>query len=245
MPKNSPQREAQIRQQRRQIARGLGAEGEILKGSLIERFTVCSRPGCLCLEGEKHGPYLYVSVFDGKQSRQVYVPRSMHAQVRHWVRNAQRLSDAVGMLSKLETALPTIPAQSAAREDRQFVLVTLAQLWQDQAQHRYRGKSVIIPERIQHQLQSRCANLSEVQTHLFRVMDQLHRASSGVERVNSRAGFYRYSKRRFSGDFANLIAVWHNLSPFEDGKRARQSPAQILNIKLPSYDLFEPFNVAA
>jgi hypothetical protein len=29
----------------------------------------------------------------------------------------------------------------------------------------------------------------------------------------SRVGFYRYSKRRFNGDFANLIAVWHNLSP--------------------------------
>ena len=106
MPTNSPQREAQLRQQRRRIAQGLGAEGEILKGSLIERFTVCSRPGCRCLEkGEKHGPYLYVSVFDGKQSRQVYVPRSMHAQVRRWVRNAQRLSEAVGTLSNLSVEL--------------------------------------------------------------------------------------------------------------------------------------------
>ena len=105
MPQNSPKRETQIRQQRRQIARGVGAGGEILKGSLIERFTVCSRPGCRCLEGEKHGPYLYVSVFDGKQSRQVYVPRSMHAQVRRWVRNAQQLAEAVGTLSTLSVEL--------------------------------------------------------------------------------------------------------------------------------------------
>src|ERR1039458_7765943 len=105
MPKNSPKRDAQIHQQRRQIARGLGSEGEILKGSLIERFTVCSRPGCRCLKGEKHGPYLYVSIFDGKQSRQVYAPRSLHAQVRRWVRNAQRLSEAVGTLSELSVEM--------------------------------------------------------------------------------------------------------------------------------------------
>jgi hypothetical protein len=105
MRKNSPNRGIQIRQQRRQIAKGLGAGGEILKGSLIERFTVCGRPGCRCLEGKKHGPYLYVSVFDGKQSRQVYVPRSLHVQVRRWVRNAQRLSDAVGALSALSAEL--------------------------------------------------------------------------------------------------------------------------------------------
>ena len=105
MPTNSPKREAAIRQQRRQIAKGLGAGGEILKGSLIERFTVCGRPGCRCLEGKKHGPYLYVSVFDGKQSRQVYVPGSMHPQVRRWVRNAQRLGEAVGTLSELYVEL--------------------------------------------------------------------------------------------------------------------------------------------
>ena len=121
MPASSPQREAQLRQQRRRIAKGLGAEGEILRGSLIERFTVCSRPGCRCLEkGEKHGPYLYVSIFDGKQSRQVYVPRSMHAQVRRWVHNAQRLSEAVGTLSALSVEMirqrqPPVTATSGNR----------------------------------------------------------------------------------------------------------------------------------
>lgn len=105
MPMNGPEREAQIRQQRRQIARKLGADGEILKGSLIERFTVCGRPGCRCLKDEKHGPYLYVSVFDGKQSRQVYVPRLMRVEVRRWVNNAQRLAAAVGTLSALNMEL--------------------------------------------------------------------------------------------------------------------------------------------
>jgi hypothetical protein len=160
------------------------------------------------------------------------------------VKNALDDEKLLTFLTELEMALPSVPVQSPTLKDREFVLVTLAKLWEDQAQRRYRGKSVFIPERIQQQLQKSCSNLPEAQTSLFQILDQLHRASSGVECINSRVGFYRYSKRRFSADFANLIAVWHNLSPFEDGKRAGKSPAQILNVKLSTYDLFQLFNVA-
>ena len=151
--------------------------------------------------------------------------------------------DLLTFLSEFHAALPTLAVHSPTPADRHYVLVTLTHIWEQQSQRRYRAKPVLIPEAIHQQLQSRCTNLSDVQHHLFQILEQLHRASSGVECINSRVGFYRYSKRRFSADFANLIAVWHNLSPFEDGKRAPQSPAQILNIKLPSYDLFELFNV--
>jgi len=102
---SSLKREVQIRKRRRDLVKGLGAGGEILKCSLIERFTVCSRHGCRCMRGEKHGPYLYVSYFDGKQSRQVYVPQLMEEQVRAWVHNSQRLSEAVAKLSDLSVQL--------------------------------------------------------------------------------------------------------------------------------------------
>jgi hypothetical protein len=105
MSAKSPRTEAQIRQQRRRIARGLAADGELLKGCLIERFTVCGRAGCRCLKGKKHGPYLYVSVFDGRQSRQFYVPQSMQAEVRRWVHNAQQLAETVVTLTQLAVEL--------------------------------------------------------------------------------------------------------------------------------------------
>jgi hypothetical protein len=162
-----------------------------------------------------------------------------------WAKVKHALDDdaLLTFLNELQSALSTLPVHSPTREDHQYVLVTLARLWEDQAQRRHRGKPVLIPTPIEEQLQNLCGNLADVKRLLFDVLDHLH-ASSGIECINSRVGFYRYSKRRFSADFANLIAVWHNLSPFEDGKRAGQSPAQILNIKLPSYDLFELFNVA-
>ena len=163
-----------------------------------------------------------------------------------WSRVKRALDDdsLLTFLAELEAALPSISVQAAAPEDRTYVLVTLAQLWEGQAQRRYRAHPIRIPAPILQQLQSRCSNLPDVQQQLFLILDQLHRASSGIESINSRVGLYRYTKRRFSADFANLIAVWHNLSPFEDGKRAGQSPAQILHIPLPTHDLLRLFNVA-
>jgi len=163
-----------------------------------------------------------------------------------WERIKRALDDEklLTFLAELQTALRSLSMPAATPEDRNFVLVTLARLWEDQAQRRYRAQPIRIPDPILQQLQSRCSNLPDVQQQLFLILDQLHRASSGIESINSRVGLYRYSKRRFSADFANLIAVWHNLSPFEDGKRAGQSPAQILQIPLPTHDLLRLFNVA-
>jgi hypothetical protein len=163
-----------------------------------------------------------------------------------WSKVKRALDDEalLTFLADLDAALPSLCVNAPTPEDRNYVLVTLARLWEDQAQRRYRAKPVRIPDPILQKLQSCCANLPEVQRQLFDLLDHLHRASSGVECINSRVGFYRYSKRRFNGDFANFIAVWHNLSPFEDGKRAGESPAQILQIQLPTHDLFDLFNVA-
>jgi hypothetical protein len=162
-----------------------------------------------------------------------------------WNRVKRALADAhlLTFLDELHAALPSISMPGVTPEDRHTVLVTLARLWQEQAPRRYRGHPVLIPDALLLELQALCPNLPDAQQQLFLILNQLHRASSGIESINSRVGFYRYSKRRFSADFANLIAVWHNLSPFEDGKRGGRSPAQILRIPLPSHDLFQLFNV--
>ena len=109
--------ETRIEQQHQQLSRELVACGPIIRGSLIERFTVCGRPGCRCLKGKKHGPYLYLSVFDGKRSRLVYVPQDREPEVRAWVQNYQKLSEILAKLSDLSVQRIHLPNPKPSRRD--------------------------------------------------------------------------------------------------------------------------------
>ena len=63
----------------------------ILRGSLIERFKRCGRPGCKCAQGIGHGPKLYLSVSMPKaRPVMVYVPQEHRSQVEQFVANYRR-----------------------------------------------------------------------------------------------------------------------------------------------------------
>src|SRR5271166_4462146 len=60
-PSDSPP--AELIQQRQALVRQLRRlEPFILRGSLIERFKRCGKPGCKCAQGPGHGPKYYLSV---------------------------------------------------------------------------------------------------------------------------------------------------------------------------------------
>ena len=96
---------AEIRRERARLARRLGRRGEIMKGSLVMRATRCGRPGCKCAKGEKHGPYLYVSVFREGRTRSVYVPQHLEGEVRRWVESARALESDVAAITWLNAEL--------------------------------------------------------------------------------------------------------------------------------------------
>ena len=96
---NNTEYEKKLRAQRVELAAKIGVGGNLLKGSLIERFTVCTKSGCRCARGHKHGPYLYVSIFDGKRSRQVYVPKRMQQEIRSWVKNYENTKRLIDKIS--------------------------------------------------------------------------------------------------------------------------------------------------
>ncbi len=127
--------------------------------------------------------------------------------------------------------------------EREYILATLTRLWEEQARKRWRGKDVKIPETILTDLSRTCTNLWQVCRQLFEILENTSKSSSAVECINSRIGFFRYSKKRFSDDFANFICAIHNLTPFRDGKRKGKSPAEIENVELPTNDIFELFGV--
>jgi hypothetical protein len=94
-----------LRKQRRDIARKLARNGRLLRGSLTETYRTCGNPRCKCARGEKHGPYLYVSVYEKGRTRLVYVPRHMEQEVREWVANVRHLEEDLRQITQVNVQL--------------------------------------------------------------------------------------------------------------------------------------------
>jgi hypothetical protein len=90
------------RARRRAIARRLPDPNEILRASLIARYTTCGKPGCKCMSGQKHGPSYIVSVtVTAGKTRQVYVRREDVETVRAWINNYEKLWQGIVEISDI------------------------------------------------------------------------------------------------------------------------------------------------
>jgi hypothetical protein len=77
---------------RRAIARGLPDPNEILRASLITRYTTCGKAGCKCMRGDKHGPSYTLSVTGNQgRTRQLYVRQGDVDDVQRMIDNYNRL----------------------------------------------------------------------------------------------------------------------------------------------------------
>jgi len=83
-----------LRRRRNTLVRQLPPLGSILRGSLIERYKRCGKPGCKCAEGRGHGPKYYLSVsFPGQRPQMDYVPQETYPQVTELVANYHRVRE--------------------------------------------------------------------------------------------------------------------------------------------------------
>jgi len=155
------------------------------------------------------------------------------------VKNAFRDPCLLRFLEKLDKRVRLIPTAELDVAEREYVLGNLAVLWESQKHRRWKGQAVRIPQEQETFLRELCGNFDTVRNAFWDLLDSLHRSSSGVESINSRLGLYRYTKKRVSDNFANLIALHHNLSPFRTGKRKGKTPAELLGVALPTQDIYE------
>jgi hypothetical protein len=82
---------ATLRKRRNVLVRQLPPLKSILRGSLIERYKRCGKPGCKCAEGRGHGPKYYLSVsFPGQRPQMDYVPQEEYSQAAEFVANYRR-----------------------------------------------------------------------------------------------------------------------------------------------------------
>lgn len=50
-----------LRQRRQRLLAGLRLPPHLIRASVVERFTTCGKPNCACRQGQKHGPFYYLT----------------------------------------------------------------------------------------------------------------------------------------------------------------------------------------
>ena len=93
---------ASLRRRRQALLRQLPPLKAILRGSLIERYKRCGKPGCTCADGPGHGPKNYLAVsHPGLRPQMDYVPQESHAQMAEFVANYHRAGEILEAISEI------------------------------------------------------------------------------------------------------------------------------------------------
>jgi len=95
-----------LRNRREGLTRLVPPLGEVLRGSLMERYLTCGNPNCKCARGERHGPLWYLSVtLDQSHRTGSTVPSDLVEQVRHWIENYHRVKENLEQISDINREL--------------------------------------------------------------------------------------------------------------------------------------------
>ena len=108
-----------LRKRREGLTKLLPPLGEVLRGSLMERYLTCGNPDCKCARGERHGPIWYLSVtLDQKRRSGRTVPAEQVEQVRHWIDNYHQVKERLEKISDINRELLARQKKQARRKTR-------------------------------------------------------------------------------------------------------------------------------
>src|ERR1700745_768617 len=97
---------AALRKRRRALLRQLPPLQFILRGSLIERYKRCGKPGCKCADGPGHGPKYYLSVsYPGLRPQMDYVPQESYAQIAEFLANSHQAREILEAICEINREL--------------------------------------------------------------------------------------------------------------------------------------------
>lgn len=95
-----------LKKRRQALRRRLPSLVAILRGSLIERYKRCGKPGCKCAKGRGHGPKYYLSVSHPRLRPQMdYVPQKRQTQVKKFLANYQRAREILEEICEINREL--------------------------------------------------------------------------------------------------------------------------------------------
>jgi hypothetical protein len=101
----SDEQAASLRSERDQLLEELSRLCLLIHGSYFERYSTCSRSGCACHEGRRHGPRGYVALRSAGRPGQHYVPRSQVSAVQKGVEQYHRLLQVADRITEVNLQL--------------------------------------------------------------------------------------------------------------------------------------------
>lgn len=95
-----------LRRRKKTLLRQLPPMNAVLRGSLIERYKRCGKPGCKCAQGRGHGPKYYLSVSrSGARPEMAYVPKERQADVTQALADYRHIRDILDELCAINREL--------------------------------------------------------------------------------------------------------------------------------------------
>jgi len=95
-----------LRNRRHGLTQLLPPLGEVLRGSLMERYLTCGHPDCKCARGERHGPVWYLSVtLDQSHRMGRTIPSDQVELVRRWIENYHLVKERLEKISDINREL--------------------------------------------------------------------------------------------------------------------------------------------
>jgi hypothetical protein len=105
MSRLSDKEERALVREREKLLAELGRLSLLIHGSYFERYSVCSRPGCACHRGAKHGPRAYVAGREGGRPRQHYVRKDQVPAVKEGLEQYRRMTEIADRISAINLKL--------------------------------------------------------------------------------------------------------------------------------------------
>lgn len=96
-----------LRVRKQNLLRHLRLPPQLIRASVVERFSKCGKPNCRCARGHKHGPFYYLTqcLGVGQMSKFLLKTPEAQQQAREAVEAFKRYYERLELLSQINTEL--------------------------------------------------------------------------------------------------------------------------------------------
>jgi hypothetical protein len=92
---------ARLKKKRRAIIKRLPKFDRLLRTTISKYYLTCGYKKCRCHRGEKHGPFIYLSVTKKGKTKMYFTPQEIVKEVKEGVKNYDKLWRDICQLCEL------------------------------------------------------------------------------------------------------------------------------------------------